>query len=344
MCLRTATPGESVPSRPLAIEDYLKDKRSSLATAGYGTALGIVRNLHAGDSLRRCFYTETRPYNQGSRLTGYELIHDEIPATLVTDSMAAALLRQKGESENIVAIVVGADRVAANGDTANKIGTYALAILARFHGVKFLVAAPWTTVDLSTASGSDIKIEERPAEEMTTMKGLAFDSLVKGQGFLVTQSTQEIRIAAENTHAWNPAFDVTPAELIDGIVTEKGVVEKDSDGRFIWANTFGKDDTTAAWTAGEEPSVVDEPSQNNIPVGRISWKEALKIDPDRVPSWSDWNLLESVDELATLPKRPAQQVPPKSQEHKSATLVGSSLSATKDAETQRKEELVSKNV
>ncbi|KAG9534533.1 Methylthioribose-1-phosphate isomerase, partial [Aureobasidium melanogenum] len=112
----------------------------SLATAGYGTALGVIRSVHARGSLKRAFCSETRPYNQGSRLTAFELVHDKIPATLVTDSMAAALLRLKGPTENIAAIVVGADRVAANGDTANKIGTYSLAILAKHHGVKFLVA------------------------------------------------------------------------------------------------------------------------------------------------------------------------------------------------------------
>ena len=143
----------------------------SLATAGYGTALGVVRSLHARHALKHAYYTETRPYNQGSRLTGYELIHDGIPATLITDSMAAALLQRRGHPENIVAVVVGADRVSANGDTANKIGTYALAILARYHNVKFLVAAPRTTIDLNTKSGSEIVIEERPSLEMTMMKG-----------------------------------------------------------------------------------------------------------------------------------------------------------------------------
>ena len=118
----------------------------------------MIRSLHANGSLKHAFCTETRPYNQGSRLTAFELVHDKIPSTLITDSMASALLRLRGPSENIAAIVVGADRVAANGDTANKIGTYQLAITAKHHGVKFLVAAPRTTIDLSTASGSDIVI------------------------------------------------------------------------------------------------------------------------------------------------------------------------------------------
>ena len=307
MYSHTATLGEPAPSIHW-LPILPKHQSRSLATAGYGTALGIVRKLHAGDSLQRCFYTETRPYNQGSRLTGYELIHDKIPATLVTDSMAAALLRQKGEAENIVAIVVGADRVAANGDTANKIGTYALAILARFHGIKFVVTAPRTTVDLSMDSGKEIKIEERPANEMTRMKGPAYDSSVKGETVLAAHFTEEISIAAENTHAWNPAFDVTPAELIDGIVTEKGVVEKNCDGRFLWDNVFDQQSIAARSKKTQAPSITDLPSPINIPVGRISWQDALDVEPDRVPSLEDWNLMESGEELATLPKRPAQQV------------------------------------
>ena len=203
------------------------DDRSSLATAGYGTALGVIRSLHANGSLKRAFCTETRPYNQGSRLTAFELVHDNIPATLITDSMASALLRLKGPSERIAAIVVGADRVAANGDTANKIGTYQLAITAKHHGVKFLVAAPRTTIDLQTKSGADITIEERAGKEMTMIKGPRFD----GVDVDVSQ-VETVSIAAEGIDVWNPAFDVTPAELIDGIITELGVVEKGPGGEF----------------------------------------------------------------------------------------------------------------
>lgn len=141
--------------------------------------------------------------------------------------MASALLRIKGPSENIAAIVVGADRVAANGDTANKIGTYQLAITARHHGVKFLVAAPRTTIDLQTASGEDIVIEERPGEEVTMLKGPRFDGVD-----LDLSKTEIVKIAANGIDVWNPAFDVTPAELIDGIATEVGVVEKGADGKF----------------------------------------------------------------------------------------------------------------
>ncbi|KAF2168857.1 hypothetical protein M409DRAFT_52858 [Zasmidium cellare ATCC 36951] len=210
----------------------------SLATAGYGTALGVIRSLHANGSLKHAFCTETRPYNQGSRLTAFELVHDKIPATLVTDSMASALLRLKGPSERIAAIVVGADRVAANGDTANKIGTYQLAVTAKYHGVKFLVAAPRTTIDLKSKSGADIVIEERPGKEMTFLKGPRFDGVD-----LDLSQVETISIAAKGIDVWNPSFDVTPAELIDGIITEIGVFEKGANGSF---------DLTAALEAHNE--------------------------------------------------------------------------------------------
>ena len=192
--------------------------------------------MHASSILTRAYCSETRPYNQGSRLTAYELVHDQIPATLITDSMAAALLAQEGDK--IAAIVVGADRVAANGDTANKIGTYSLAILARHHGVKFLVAAPRTTIDLATSSGSDIVIEERAGEEVTRVKGhkLDIDGRVRTE-----EDIETISMAAEGIDVWNPAFDVTPAELIDGVVTEAGVVEKGQDGRFDFRSIFDLD-------------------------------------------------------------------------------------------------------
>uniref|UniRef100_A0A034WM25 Methylthioribose-1-phosphate isomerase n=1 Tax=Bactrocera dorsalis TaxID=27457 RepID=A0A034WM25_BACDO len=171
----------------------------SLATAGYGTALGVVRKLHELKKLEHVYCTETRPYNQGARLTAYELVHDKLPATLVLDSMVAALMRAK----NIAAVVVGADRVAANGDTANKIGTYQIAVVAKHHGVPFFVAAPLTSIDLQIPSGDHIIIEERPDREMTHVG--------------------EHRIAAPGINCWNPAFDVTPAALISGIITERGV-------------------------------------------------------------------------------------------------------------------------
>ncbi|EDW83258.1 uncharacterized protein Dwil_GK22419 [Drosophila willistoni] len=173
----------------------------SLATAGYGTALGVIRNLHELGKLEHVYCTETRPYNQGARLTAYELVHEKFPATLVLDSMVAALLRAK----NVAAVVVGADRVAANGDTANKIGTYQIAVVAKHHGVPFYVAAPLTSIDLQIPSGDHIIIEERPDREMTHVG--------------------EHRIAAPGINCWNPAFDVTPASLITGIITERGVFE-----------------------------------------------------------------------------------------------------------------------
>ncbi|KAG9777044.1 Methylthioribose-1-phosphate isomerase, partial [Aureobasidium melanogenum] len=204
----------------------------SLATAGYGTALGVIRSLRAGNMLTRAYCTETRPYNQGSRLTAYELVHDEIPATLITDSMACALLAREGK--RLAAIVVGADRVAANGDTANKIGTYSLAVLARHHGIKFLVAAPRTTIDLRTPSGKDIVIEERAPEEVTRIRGPRVTAEGKVE---VDEAAEVISIAAAGIDVWNPAFDVTPAELIDGVVTEVGVVEK-VNGKFDFGPIF----------------------------------------------------------------------------------------------------------
>ncbi|EEH02644.1 conserved hypothetical protein [Histoplasma capsulatum G186AR] len=209
----------------------------SLATAGYGTALGVIRSLHATGSLERAYCTETRPYNQGSRLTAFELVHDNIPATLITDNMAAALLARQSagpaQSVGVSAIIVGADRVAANGDTANKIGTYGLAVLAKYHGVKFLVAAPRTTIDMNTKTGADIVIEERPEKEVTKIRGPRVGEEGNGLGAMET-----ITVAADGIGVWNPAFDVTPAALVDGIITEVGVVEKDGSGVFHLERIF----------------------------------------------------------------------------------------------------------
>ncbi|KAK2741481.1 S-methyl-5-thioribose-1-phosphate isomerase [Myotisia sp. PD_48] len=207
----------------------------SLATAGYGTALGIIRSLHASEELDHAYCTETRPYNQGARLTAFELVHDKIPATLITDSMAAALLAEKGN--DIAAIVVGADRVVANGDTANKIGTYSLAVLARHHGVKFVVAAPRTTIDLLTKEGSDIVIEQRSKSEVTKITGPRHGGARTTENDKVVLET--IDIAAPGVDVWNPSFDVTPYDLIDAIVTEVGVAEKDANGLFHLQRLFG---------------------------------------------------------------------------------------------------------
>lgn len=203
----------------------------SLATSGYGTALGVIRALASNKWLQHAYCTETRPYNQGSRLTAFELVHDNLPATLITDSMAAALFAKIEKGVN--AVIVGADRVAANGDTANKIGTYGLAVLARYHGVKFLVAAPLTTIDMATKSGKDIVIEERPASEVAQIRGLCKENDSSGDLRLET-----VCIAASGIEIWNPAFDVTPCDLIDGIITEKGVMEKGIDGQFRLEELF----------------------------------------------------------------------------------------------------------
>lgn len=171
----------------------------SLATPGIGTALGVIRRAWATGRLSRAIACETRPYLQGARLTMWELMRDEIPAVLISDNMAGHLM-QRGEVD---AVIVGADRIAANGDTANKIGTYALAVLARWHKLPFYVAAPCSTIDLATPSGSTIPIEQRSPAEVTQVLGTP--------------------IAPDGAVAWHPAFDVTPAELVTAIVTERGV-------------------------------------------------------------------------------------------------------------------------
>lgn len=171
----------------------------ALATGGYGTALGVIRSAWRRGGLQRVYATETRPWAQGARLTLWELDQDRIPATLVADSAAAWLMRTGA----VQWVVVGADRIAANGDVANKIGTYALAVLARHHGVKFMVVAPTSTVDWTTAEGEAIPIEERDAGEL-------LHPCFREKGSVVG--------------AWNPVFDVTPAALIHAIVTESGVI------------------------------------------------------------------------------------------------------------------------
>ncbi|MFC3653846.1 S-methyl-5-thioribose-1-phosphate isomerase [Dyella humi] len=173
----------------------------SLATSGYGTALGVIRAGVAAGRIDHVFAGETRPWQQGARLTMWELVRDGIPAKLIADSAASHLMK----SGAVKWVIVGADRIAANGDTANKIGTYQLAIVARHHGVKFMVVAPSSTVDMATASGDDIDIELRDAAELLSVAGR--------------------RTVVEGAQAWNPVFDVTPASLIDAIVTERGVIE-----------------------------------------------------------------------------------------------------------------------
>ena len=174
----------------------------SLATAGFGTALGVIRAGVAQGRINAVFAGETRPWLQGARLTVWELQQDGIDATLIADSAAAHLMK----TGRVQWVIVGADRICANGDTANKIGTYQLAISARHHGVRFMVVAPSSTVDMATPGGDAIEIEERDALELHAHGG--------------------VRTVAEGIAAWNPVFDVTPHELIDALVTERGVIER----------------------------------------------------------------------------------------------------------------------
>ncbi|NIT14875.1 MAG: S-methyl-5-thioribose-1-phosphate isomerase [Candidatus Dadabacteria bacterium] len=173
----------------------------ALATAGYGTALGVLRAANEQGKNIHVYSTETRPFLQGSRLTAWELSKDNIAVTIITDSMAGHVMSTK----NIDAVVVGADRIAANGDVANKIGTFSLSVLAKHHKIPFYVAAPLSTIDISCPSGESIPIEQRDPSEVSTIKGK--------------------RVAAD-TDIYNPAFDITPHENIDAIITEKGVLEK----------------------------------------------------------------------------------------------------------------------
>jgi len=176
----------------------------ALATAGYGTALGVIRSAWSQGNLQHVFATETRPWLQGARLTAWELQQDGIPVTLLADGAAAQLMHEG----NIAWVITGADRIAANGDVANKIGTYALALCARAHGVRFMVAAPLSTIDRATPNGTAIPLEERSGDEL-----LAY------QGHM---------IAPAGVGAYNPVFDVTPAALIDVLVTETGALEQPS--------------------------------------------------------------------------------------------------------------------
>ena len=175
----------------------------ALATVGYGTALGVVRSAFAKDNTVQVFSDETRPRQQGSRITTFELKMDGIPVTMITDGMCSYFMK-KGM---IDMVVVGADRIAANGDTANKIGTYTVAIAAKYHNIPFYIAAPLSTIDTSIKTGDEIPIEERSHEEVTHINGK--------------------RVCAEGINVINPGFDVTPHELITGIITEVGILKPD---------------------------------------------------------------------------------------------------------------------
>tara|TARA_R110002096_G_scaffold181301_13_gene358881 strand:- start:2761 stop:3810 length:1050 start_codon:yes stop_codon:yes gene_type:complete len=188
----------------------------ALATGGYGTALGVIRSAFAHGKLEKVFANETRPWFQGSRLTAWELEQEQIPVNLICDSAAASALR----AHHVDWIIVGADRVAANGDVANKIGTYSLAVLAKHMGKKFMVVAPTSTIDLNSASGDDIEIEQRDRQEVTNVGGNI--------------------MATEGAKVWNPVFDVTPAALIDVLITERGAVENPNTSKIV--QLFSKQD------------------------------------------------------------------------------------------------------
>jgi methylthioribose-1-phosphate isomerase len=192
--------GELIPDNSTVLTHC---NAGALATAGdYGTALGVIRGARDAGKRIAVIADETRPFLQGSRLTAWELAKDDIPVTVITDNMAGHIMKQG----KVDAVVVGADRIAANGDAANKIGTYMVAVLARQHDIPFYVAAPISTLDLTLASGEEIPIEERDAREVTHVR--------------------EQRLAPEGVPVHNPAFDVTPNELITAIITDKGVARQ----------------------------------------------------------------------------------------------------------------------
>lgn len=191
---------EVLPHSPEKLTLLTHCNAGALATAGYGTALGVIRRAWSAGRLERVYADETRPRLQGAKLTAWECVQEGIPVTLISDSMAAHCMQQK----RIDAVVVGADRIAANGDTANKIGTYGLAVISKMHNVPFFVAAPLSTIDFSLRDGTLIPIEERDPSEI--------------------YQVGNTRLCPEGADFYNPAFDVTPAELITAIITEKGAV------------------------------------------------------------------------------------------------------------------------
>lgn len=179
----------------------------SLATVEFGTALGVIRAAHRSGKKIHVYVDETRPRLQGARLTAWELVQEKIPATLISDTVAGSLMKEG----KVDLVFVGADRIALNGDTANKIGTYTLAVLAKENGVPFYVVAPTTTIDFEMIKGEDIEVEERSREEVTHIRG--------------------VQIAPEGVEVYNPAFDVTPARYITGIITEKGIINYPYEGK-----------------------------------------------------------------------------------------------------------------
>lgn len=192
---------KALPEAPTQLRLLTHCNAGALATAGYGTSLGVVRSAWQAGRLERLYADETRPRLQGAKLTAWECVQEGIPVTVITDSMAAHCMKQG----LIDAVVVGADRIAANGDTANKIGTYSLALVSKAHGIPFFVAAPLSTIDFKLATGDEIPIEERDPTEIYQIGNT--------------------RICPPGTEFYNPAFDVTPAELIDAIITEHGAMK-----------------------------------------------------------------------------------------------------------------------
>lgn len=195
---------EILPATPNKLKILTHCNAGSLATAGYGTALGVIRSAWREQRLARVYADETRPRLQGAKLTAWECVQEKIPVTVITDSMAAHCMQQN----MIDLVVVGADRIAGNGDTANKIGTYAVAIAAQAHNIPFYVAAPFSTIDFDLADGSQIPIEERDSKEIS--------------------SINNNNLSSTGAEFYNPAFDVTPAKLIAAVITEKGAIKPES--------------------------------------------------------------------------------------------------------------------
>lgn len=201
----------------------------SLATSGYGTALGVITSLFETGRLERAYYTQSTPYHQGSRLTSLELSTLQAPACMICDTMVGSLFQH----EQIDAVIVGADRVVKNGDTANKIGTYQAAVLAKRHGIPFMVVAPVTTLDLSIETGAGIHIEQRPPVEATLVRGLVKGTTDQQAVVQVTPNGIGSDEGKQWQQVYNPSFDVTPAELISCVVTEKGVAANEDGGDAI---------------------------------------------------------------------------------------------------------------
>lgn len=245
----------------------------SLATAAYGTALGVIRSLHSQGLLDTVYCTETRPFNQGSRLTAYELVYEKIPAVLIADSAAAALQK----SGRVDAVVVGADRIASNGDTANKIGTYNLALSAFHHGIPFYVAAPLTSIDTALSSGDSIIIEERSAKELTHSHG--------GEG---------LQVAASGVSVWNPAFDVTPARLITAIITDKGIITKQEGSTVFDISVFLKNHSESAKLDGCQSFKTN----GGLPKG-------CKQDEDMSEQKDEFNILNTSTVIEYIMKHPS---------------------------------------